>query len=243
MAPMGPVTHHPDKSAPTRTSTHPPSQPAGSSRITTTQRPPNQKPASTADGDGRARPCGSTVRLPTPPPPPRAQAGTLPRPELVVVVVRPWRRSLKSAIGKTSGSRCSLEWWAGSPGVGSWPNGMTTATRRACSTPAPRERSTTGRRRSRAALVLDTTAGQAGDTPAFETVMPRIRAPRTGPSRPRTRPVMVLADQAYSSRAIRGHLCRRQIHAVIPQPSDQIAHRLRRGRQASTRMPTSSATR
>jgi transposase len=42
---------------------------------------------------------------------------------------------------------------------------------------------------------------------------------------------MVLADRAYSSRAIRGHLRRRQIRAVIPQPSDQIGHRLRRGRR------------
>ncbi|MEV7685080.1 IS5 family transposase [Streptomyces bungoensis] len=80
-------------------------------------------------------------------------------------------------------------------------------------------------------LALAVTAGQAGDAPAFETVMARIRVPRTGPGRPRTRPVMVLADCAYSSRAIRGHLRRRQIRAVIPQPSDQIGHRLRRGRQ------------
>lgn len=44
------------------------------------------------------------------------------------------------------------------------------------------------------------------------------------------RPEAVLADQAYSSRAIRSHLRRRGIRAVIPQPSDQIGHRLRRGR-------------
>jgi transposase len=41
---------------------------------------------------------------------------------------------------------------------------------------------------------------------------------------------MVLADRAYSSRAIRGHLRRWQIRVVIPQPS-QVGHRLRRGRQ------------
>ncbi|MDH6229350.1 transposase [Streptomyces sp. MJP52] len=35
---------------------------------------------------------------------------------------------------------------------------------------------------------------------------------------------------AYSSRAIRNHLRRRGIRAVIPQPPDQIGHRLRRGR-------------
>ncbi len=35
----------------------------------------------------------------------------------------------------------------------------------------------------------------------------------------------VLADKAYSSRAIREHLRKRRIRAVIPQPADQIAHR------------------
>jgi transposase len=60
--------------------------------------------------------------------------------------------------------------------------------------------------------------------------MSRNRVPRTGPGRPRTRPLAVLADRAYSSRAIRSHLRRRGIRAVIPQPSDQVGHRLRRGR-------------
>ncbi|MFK4090496.1 IS5 family transposase [Kribbella sp. NPDC020789] len=78
-------------------------------------------------------------------------------------------------------------------------------------------------------LAFTVTAGQAGDAPAFETVMSRIRVPRRGPGRPRTRPLAVLADRAYSSRAIRAHLRRRGIRAVIPQPSDQIGHRLRRG--------------
>lgn len=79
-------------------------------------------------------------------------------------------------------------------------------------------------------LAIHVTAGQAGDAPAFEAVMARIRIPRTGLGRPRTRPATVLADRAYSSRAIRGHLRRRGIRAVIPQPADQIGHRLRRGR-------------
>jgi transposase len=39
----------------------------------------------------------------------------------------------------------------------------------------------------------------------------------------------VLADKAYSSRAIRGHLRARGIVSVIPEPSDQQAHRRRRG--------------
>ncbi|MFD5912953.1 IS5 family transposase [Streptomyces massasporeus] len=79
-------------------------------------------------------------------------------------------------------------------------------------------------------LALHVTAGQAGDAPAFEAVMAGIQVPRSGPGRPRTRPEAVLADRAYSSRAIREHLRQRGIRAVIPQPSDQIGHRLRRGR-------------
>ncbi|MFI7340735.1 IS5 family transposase [Streptomyces sp. NPDC050085] len=79
-------------------------------------------------------------------------------------------------------------------------------------------------------LVLRVTAGQAGDAPAFEAVMAGIRVPRSGLGRPRTRPDAVLEDRAYSSRAIRSHLRRRGIRAVIPQPSDQVRHRLRRGR-------------
>ncbi len=77
---------------------------------------------------------------------------------------------------------------------------------------------------------MHVTAGQAGDAPAFEAVMAGIRIPRSGLGRPRIRPAVVLADRAYSSRAIRGHLRRRGIRAVIPQPADQIGHRLRRGR-------------
>ena len=49
------------------------------------------------------------------------------------------------------------------------------------------------------------------------------------PGRPRTRPDAVLADKAYSSRAIRGHLRGRGIRAVIPIRADQNIHRLRRG--------------
>ena len=43
---------------------------------------------------------------------------------------------------------------------------------------------------------------------------------------------MVLADKASSSRsshAIRDHLRKRGIRAVIPVPADQRGHRLRRG--------------
>lgn len=72
--------------------------------------------------------------------------------------------------------------------------------------------------------------GQAGDVPAFEHVMAGLRVPREV-GRPRTRPVKVLADRAYSSRAIREHLRSRGIRAVIPQPADQIANRKLKGRR------------
>ncbi len=58
--------------------------------------------------------------------------------------------------------------------------------------------------------------------------MARLRVPRRR-GRPRTRPDVVLADKAYSSRAIRGHLRGRRIRAVIPVRADQNVHRLRRG--------------
>ncbi len=53
--------------------------------------------------------------------------------------------------------------------------------------------------------------------------------------RPRTRPVVVLADNAYSSRAIREYLRRRKIRTVIPQPADQIANRRRRSSKGGRR--------
>ncbi len=58
--------------------------------------------------------------------------------------------------------------------------------------------------------------------------MARLRVPRPR-GRPRTRPDTVLANKAYSSRAIREHLRKRGIRTVIPVPADQRRHRLRRG--------------
>ena len=60
-------------------------------------------------------------------------------------------------------------------------------------------------------------------------VLDAIRVPRLGPGRPRTRPDSVLADKAYSSRAIRAELRRRGVVAVIPEQRDQQGHRKRRG--------------
>jgi len=78
-------------------------------------------------------------------------------------------------------------------------------------------------------LARVTSAGQRHDSVAFAPLMARLAIARRGRGRPRTRPGRVLADKAYSSRAIRSHLRRRAIKATIPQPADQIRSRLRRG--------------
>ena len=78
-------------------------------------------------------------------------------------------------------------------------------------------------------LVVLVGPGQGGDAPMCLPVLDGIRVPRPGPGRPRTRPDSVLADKAYSSRAIRAELRRRGIIAVIPEPRDQQGHRKRRG--------------
>lgn len=72
-------------------------------------------------------------------------------------------------------------------------------------------------------------AGQANDAPVFEYLLAQLRVPRLGGGAARTRPDRVRGDMAYSSRAIRTELRRRGIIAVIPQPSDQIVHRQRKG--------------
>lgn len=63
----------------------------------------------------------------------------------------------------------------------------------------------------------------------FGPLMASLHVPRQRRGRPRTRPDAVLGDKAYSARAHREHLRRRNITAVIPEPSDQIGHRRRRG--------------
>jgi transposase len=74
------------------------------------------------------------------------------------------------------------------------------------------------------------TAGQWGDSPQFQVVLDRIRVPRPGPGRPRTRPDRVLADKAYGSRGNRSYLRRRGIRCTIPEKADQVRHRKNKGR-------------
>lgn len=77
-------------------------------------------------------------------------------------------------------------------------------------------------------LSLPVTAGQWGDSPQFVAVLEGIRVPRTGPGRPRVRPLR--GDKAYSSSANRADLRKRGIRCAIPEPADQVAHRKRRGK-------------
>ena len=70
-----------------------------------------------------------------------------------------------------------------------------------------------------------TTAGQRHDSVAFTAVMADISIVRSAGSRPDR----VLADKAYSTRKIRDALRCRGIKATIPEPSNQIAGRVKRG--------------
>ncbi|MFE0866027.1 IS5 family transposase [Streptomyces mutabilis] len=78
-------------------------------------------------------------------------------------------------------------------------------------------------------LAVVITPGNLNDSTVFDAVLDAVRVPRTGAGRPRRRPDTVIADKAYSSRAIRLMLRRRGIRAVIPERTDQKANRVRRG--------------
>lgn len=74
-----------------------------------------------------------------------------------------------------------------------------------------------------------TTVGQRHDAVAFELTLSHVAIRRRGGGRPRTRPDAVLSDKAYSAKAIRAHLARRGIKAVIPIKDDQHHARLKKG--------------
>ncbi|MEU4659336.1 IS5 family transposase [Streptomyces sp. NPDC023723] len=78
-------------------------------------------------------------------------------------------------------------------------------------------------------MSLVITGGQRGDSPQFQVVLGRIRVPRLGPGRPRTRPDKVRADKAYGSRANRAYLRKCGIRCTVPEKRDQIANRKKRG--------------
>ncbi|MFF9090337.1 IS5 family transposase [Streptomyces sp. NPDC014991] len=74
-------------------------------------------------------------------------------------------------------------------------------------------------------LSLHVTAGHRHDSPCFRPVLEKIRVPRLGPGRPRTRPDKVRPDKAYGSRANRAYLRRRRISCTIPEKADQVRSR------------------
>jgi transposase len=76
----------------------------------------------------------------------------------------------------------------------------------------------------------------------FTAVMAGIRIPRAGRGRPRTRPGWLLADKAYSSRAIRSWARRHGIRAIIPEPADQARNRQAKGHRGG-RPPAFRASR
>ncbi len=82
---------------------------------------------------------------------------------------------------------------------------------------------------NRRPLSVVLTGAQCGDSPQFTAVLERVRVNAPKPGRPRRRPVRVLADRAYSSKANRAWLRRRKIKAVIPNKKDQLAHRRAKG--------------
>ncbi|WP_354598842.1 IS5 family transposase [Streptomyces sp. JL1001] len=73
------------------------------------------------------------------------------------------------------------------------------------------------------------TGGNTNDCTRFTAAMEAIRVPRIGPGRPRVRPDHVLGDKGYSSKAIRTWLRRRGIPHTIPERTDQVRNRARRG--------------
>jgi transposase len=80
-------------------------------------------------------------------------------------------------------------------------------------------------------LAVLLTPGQAGDAPMLAPLMEAVAVPRLDGGPPRRTPQVVIADKAYSSAANRALLRRKRIRTVIPERSDQLASRKRRGRR------------
>ena len=78
-------------------------------------------------------------------------------------------------------------------------------------------------------LVCIISPGQAGDSPVLPKLLDALHVNSHGPGRPRTTPISLRGDKAYSSRGHRQLLRSRGIKAVIPEPADQVANRQRKG--------------
>ncbi|MEU0647703.1 IS5 family transposase [Streptomyces umbrinus] len=80
-------------------------------------------------------------------------------------------------------------------------------------------------------LAIMLTPGQRHDSVCARPLLERIRVPRAGLGRPRSRPDRVIADKAYSSRDFRAYLRKRDIAYTVPEKIDQQRHRRNRGRR------------
>ncbi|WP_374196237.1 transposase [Streptomyces sp. ISL-10] len=78
-------------------------------------------------------------------------------------------------------------------------------------------------------MSLIVTPGQRADRTQFQAVLAKIRVPRVGPGRPRTKPDSIAADKAYSNGPCREYLRRRGIRHTIPEKTDSRAARPRKG--------------
>jgi transposase len=73
------------------------------------------------------------------------------------------------------------------------------------------------------------TGGNINDCTRLIEVIEAIRIPRARSGRPRVRPLRIIADKGYSTTKIRTYLRSRRIAHTIPERSDQLAARARRG--------------
>ncbi|GHF27982.1 IS5 family transposase [Streptomyces mashuensis] len=78
-------------------------------------------------------------------------------------------------------------------------------------------------------LSLVVTPEQRADCTRFEPVVEKIRVPRIGAGRPRSRPNSVSADKAYSNPRTLAYLRKRGIGHIIPEKVDQALNRIKRG--------------
>ncbi len=84
-------------------------------------------------------------------------------------------------------------------------------------------------RRARAADERDPHSRSGRRQPAVATAAGPDQVPRIGPGRPRSKPVAVLADKAYSHPSTRSALRQRRIRFTSPERADQIARRKAHG--------------
>ncbi|MFE3229682.1 IS5 family transposase [Nocardia sp. NPDC059228] len=79
-------------------------------------------------------------------------------------------------------------------------------------------------------LAVLITPGQTNDSPLLAPLLQEVAVPRLEGGPPRRNPDVVIADRAYSAASNRTLLRSKRIQAVIPERSDQVANRKRKGR-------------